>query len=566
MLFIFLFSLFLTNFPDITFNNQITVNNNFLYGENFFVNNLFLDGIISINTTSSSNFNNSGAVIFINLPKKTTTKILALDNSNNLCYQERNSLQIRSTTQDSYDTIYTNGIFPFSLGETILNINTATTNETHIGNMEITNTSKTVFNTKKIYLNAATIASGPLDTFINLSSDLTATASIETELITIDNNNKENKIIAKDIIANKIDTNNDIIISSPTVTINRLGSLGDIEISSNNTSLSLHNFGIRPLNDLTMNIYPIFLDDNNIISRATQPYNITADTITIKNLWAVNNNENFPTPTNLTIEAKNITNFNTKVGQRSFGVDTLGNTTIHNTDSNKFTIIPSRNVTTISGEIVIGQLDTADFTRSSSLHDQYSGLIQGTATITNTFMLNNTLNLPQKTIFNNIPIFDQIASLQKVIVTDEAQGWAWGFMPVQTSDNVEEEEPFILAKEDFLKSIIPIIAETENNQEFATFSLPELESSELCSLIIEYDENKQPLSYDEQGILAIALTQLPQIKKELSTLESLQEEGNKEIEVTHEEVRESLIKANECIFDFINEIKKIASNETTLST
>ncbi len=67
--------------------------------------------------------------------------------------------------------------------------------------------------------------------------------------------------------------------------------------------------------------------------------------------------------------------------------------------------------------------------------------------------------------------------------------------------------------------------------------------------------------YDEQGILAIAFTELPQIKQELIMLESLQEEGNKEIELNRKELKKNLIKANECIFDFISDIKKIADNE-----
>ena len=319
----------------------------------------------------------------------------------------------------------------------------------------------------------------------------------------------------------------------------------------------MHNFAIPPLDDLRVNIYLVYLDDNNILSRGTQPYNIMTDTITIKNIYAGNNSSE-TNATNLSIETGNITNFNAIVGQYNFNPDLLGNTTIYNTDSNKLTIFPYRE-TTISGNISCQQLDTEDF--NSFSHNQYTGIVKGTASVSNIFTLNKTLNLPQKTIFNNIPIYNQEASLQKVIVTNEAEEWAWGFMPVQTLDNIEEEESLTLTKEDFLKSMIPIIAENEDKQEFLTFSLPELEHSTLCSLIIEYDEKKQPLLYDEQGILAIALTQLPQIKQELIMLELLQEEGNKEIEMSGKQLKKFLIKTNECIFDFISHIKKIADTE-----
>lgn len=544
MLPISLFFLFFTLAGQITFSDQIIINSNFYSEADILYNKLFIDGIIALNTKKNFYLNSTGSIVFTNLPQKSAEMLLALDSNNKLCYQNTQAINNMTNDINAYNSLYTNNIFPFLIGGTILNINTETKNETHIGTMTINNPSHIVFNAKEIFLNSyLPISSSLLRDTISFSPNLTIKGSFDSNSITLDNINKENKIIGSDIIFEKLNTEYDITIFNDdklTLTIDHLGGTNDT-ISSNAAKISLINSGIPLLRNLTNSIFFIIIDENNIVSKSSQPLNLKVDAIVTQQLSPKISTSDSETPGNITIETNNITSLDCITGQYTFRMAIPGTTTINYINTGTITMY-IHNDTNFFGQVQCKKLDTS-FTTTHPL------TVERAATITG-FEIQGTLNLPQKTIFQNIPLTANKPTNSRLIVTDQSQQWIWGLPPVQSLRNIEDDKLFSLSKEDFLKSLVPIFVETEDKKEFITFSLSELEHSEHCSLIIEYDQNKEPAYYDTQGIIAIALTQLPLIKEEITFFE---EQGT-EINNMHSEL--NLSEVNTYIIDLIKEIKK----------
>jgi hypothetical protein len=542
MLSISLFFLFFTLAGQITFSDQIIINSNFYSEADILYNKLFIDGIIAFNTKNNFYLNSTGSIVFINLPQKSAEMLLALNSNNKLCYQNTQAINYMPNDINAYNSLYTNNIFPFLIGGTILNINTETKNETHIGTMTINNPSHIAFNAKEIFLNASLpISSSLLRDTISFSPDLTIKGSFDSNNITLDNINKENKIIGSDIMFEKLDTEYDITIFNDdklTATITSLSAPNNT-INSNATKISLINFEIPLLRNLTNSIFFIIVDENNIVSKSSQPLNLKADSIVTSNLSPKISDPE--TTGNITIETNNITSLDCLVGQYAFSVAIPGTTTINYINTGTITINMENN-TNFLGPVQCKKIDTR-FTKTNPLNVERATTITG-------FEIQGTLNLPQKTIFQNIPLSANKPTNSRLIVTNQSQQWIWGLPPIQSLKNIEYDRLFSLSKEDFLKSLVPIFVETEDKKEFTTLSLSELEHSEHCSLIIEYDKNKEPVYYDTQGILAIALTQLPLIKEEITLLDA----QGKEIENMHNEL--NLSEIHTYIIDLIKEIQK----------
>ena len=59
----------------------------------------------------------------------------------------------------------------------------------------------------------------------------------------------------------------------------------------------------------------------------------------------------------------------------------------------------------------------------------------------------------------------------------------------------------------------------EDKKLIRTLCNKKIQNSKICSLIIDYDENENPIYYDNEGIVAIAAGQMNIIKNEIKDYE-----------------------------------------------
>jgi hypothetical protein len=505
---ILLLSFFLNIYPETHFQDNLIIENTFFSQKKIEIQNTNLNGIIDINNSDSvdntftvENKNQSTAITIFGLLDQSDVFFLGLDNNN----------QIVASNEKNIRLLFQSTMFDQLYGNFITSYNPLEDNQ-----LMTLNASPAIENT----------FFGTINNYLTNVTFLTNTFSINTN--SIKTTEQSNSIT----INGNINTEN--LICNQKINTNQLTQL-------QTGSLICQNYTEKGNNPVIFYISILNLKD------------INANTITVK----ANLVENFSFPSNLknvsscvaflsidpirdTIGIKNnLVECDTITANNLLGTETQNSVELHILKTFQKSL--SAPPISIEGDnIVLNNFDIP----AIDLYGFYKTFPNNTMTIEKTFFLApNQINIgslscryfwssseklyfPKNIYAKSIDKIDTTGLDQFVFDINTGQ---CGNPPKPTLENIEEVKEFKLSKKEFLTSIEPLVAETDEKEIIQTICNQKINNSPICQMIIDYDEHGEAIHYDNEGLLAIASSQIATIEKEYHIYKEEMEKIKKEL-------------------------------------
>ncbi len=481
---------FTGNFP-----NTLTIEKNiFIENQDISASSIEFNGVININTnnTMKSNFSvenkeQSTSIYFNGINLISEIFQLGLDNNNQLVAIYKKN-QSSNQKKDQFDTLSTNFIVPFvplEENQTITINNSPGKGDTYFGKETDEAGRNIIFSTQNLFFNTNNITATKNGTSITLETNISAD-NINSETIILTNKTSPaSKITTKNLLSDTLLNNQSLELFTNTLEISSKNS-PSTEISTiQTTGMAL------PANipvGISINGFLVIDKENKLGISNTLSYIDSLNTSNCSNTNSDNSN------INLTI-------LNSLVNNNSKSIQTQNiefkNINVNSINLNNYIVTRPNNTIETNIDISLAannkiQIDTMEV-------DYF-------------WSYSKKLYLPKNIFIPNLPVI--LPSNEELLVLDMKNDGIWGHAPRNSIENIENIEGFTLLKKEFLSSIEPIIAETKDKKLITTICKNKIGNSAICSLIIDYDDEGEPLYYDNEGIIAIAASQIAIIEKE----------------------------------------------------
>jgi hypothetical protein len=504
-LYILLLSFFHINFTG-NFQNTLTIEKNiFIENQDISTSSVEFNGVVNINTNdtmqstfSVENTEQSTSIYFNGINLISDIFQLGLDNNNQLVaiYKKNQTL---SEKKDQFDTLSTNFIVPFMPLEekqTITINNSPQKGDTYFGKETDEGEKNIIFLTQNLFFNTNNITATKNGKLITLQSNISADTINSQTIILTNNISLTSKIKTKNLVSDALLNNqslalftNRLEISSINCPLTKISTIKitALPIQTNiPTGQSINGFiTIDQENKLGITKELFYINSVNTLNCSNTNVDNSEINFTILNSLSNNSSKSIQTQNialkNINVNSINLNNY----------IVTIPNNTIETNTDISLAINNKIQIDTMEVDFFV----EVDFSWSSS----------------------QKLYLPKNIFIPNIPIV--VPSNEEFLVLDINNEGIWGHVPRNSIENIENIEDFTLSKKEFLSSIKPIIAETKDKKLITTMCKNKIGNSPICSLIIDCDEQGEALYYDNEGIMAIAASQLETIEKEKLTYE-----------------------------------------------
>lgn len=501
-IYIILLSFFNIIFTADFLNTLIVEKNLFIENQDISASSIAFNGITNINTNHTikniffvENTENNTSIYFNKINEISDIFQLGLNENNNLVAISKKN-QISNRKIDEFDSISTNFIvplIPLADNQTIIINNSPSKGNTYFGKLSDQGEENIILLTQNFFLNTNNVKTTENATSITLETNIDS-ESVNSEGI---------------ILTNKINSTSNIEtknLSANTMILNRedLTLLSDIlEITSSNSPSTIINTikiidfavprNIPPLYSSVIGFLVIDKDGKLGISKKLSYIN-TLNAVNCSNT----------TPDNSSI---NITILNSLLNKSEKSIQT------QNIEFKKI------NVDSINLNNYIVEIPNNTIETDQNISFVANNKIEiGTLNVKALQSSSEKLYLPKNIFIPNMPIIP-LANNAKLLVLNINNDGIWGYAPINSIENIEHIEDFILSKKEFLNATKIIIGEAEDKKLIRTLCNKKIQNSKICSLIIDYDENENPIYYDNEGIVAIAASQMNIIKNEIKDYE-----------------------------------------------
>lgn len=492
------------SFSDVTVENSLNVDNIET------INTVNLNNNVNIETNYFSIGNNTNiTVIYIyGLPVTNTNNFLMIDENNYLYINSSPLIKSFSSTA-TFDTIYTNFISSLTDGADLL---IGQTNGTNII-IGTNNASNILLNGNTLFLNANTILSN--NQSINIASNISSQNNITVNTFSIDNNTNNNitgnKFISTNNYFNTISLDSRTSDQISTITLNNTTENTKIGVFNLQAAEEIRLFGKIFMSGLSLgsfetnqNLQLLLLNESNQLVKT----NLFSQENTISSIDSLNRDLIININDSCLI-------YGTGSGNRNW-LDIFG----QNIFFDKLTIQVSQDPMSFFFRSYNSD-NTITFNKNLTF-DTFDLFLNTIAAKTTNFANNIVFNGVFETGGYNTFNCNNINSGQK-IVADRNNNWLIGIEPGSSKEFKEYIEDFTLSKEDFLAFVEPVYFETEdqenNNTIICTLCPLKIKQHALCALSTIQNKNQEITGYEEQGLIAIILSQLKTITKELQEVD-----------------------------------------------
>lgn len=497
-LYVVLLSFFHINFTG-NFENTLTIEKNiFIENQDISASSIEFNGMININTNdtmestfSVENTEQSTSIYFNGINLISDIFQLGLNNNNQLVaiYKKNQTL---TEKKDQFDTLSTNFIvplMPLQEKQTISINNSPQKGDTYFGKETDEGEKNIIFLTQNLFFNTNNITAIKNGKLITLQSNISAD-NINSQTIILTNNiSLTSNITTKNLLSDTLLNNQSLGLSTNKLEI--------FSINSPLTEISTIKTTAMPFpanvpageRDNSINGF-LVIDKENRLGISNRLFYINSlSTNNCSNTNTDNSNINFTILNSLSNNSsKSINTENIEL--KNINIDSINLNNYIVTIPNN-TIETEKNISlAVNNKIQIDIMEVDYFWTNSQ-----------------------KLYLPKNIFIPNIPIV--VPSNEEFLVLDINNEGIWGHVPRNSIENIENIEDFTLSKKEFLSSIEPIIAETKDKKLITTMCKNKIGNSPICSLIIDCDEQGEALYYDNEGIMAIAASQIETIKKEI---------------------------------------------------
>lgn len=479
------------------FENTLTIEKNiFIENQNISASSMEFNGVININTNNAikstfsvENTEKSTSIYFNGINLISDIFQLGLNNNNQLVaiYKKNQTL---SEKKDQFDILSTNFIVPFTPlqeNQTITINNSPQKGNTYFGKETDETENNIILLTQNLFFNTNNITAAKNGASIALQGNISADNVNSQTIILTNNTSLTPNITTKNILSDTFLNNQSLELLT-----NRL------EIISKNSPLT-------EINTIKVTKMPV-------------PTNVPGEGNSINGFLAIDQENRLGISNTLfyinSLSTNNCSNTNTD--NSNINLIILNSLSNNNSKSINTENIELKNINVgsinLNNYIVTIPNNTIETEKDISLAINNKMQID-TMELDCFWSASQKLFLPKNIFISNIPIV--VPSNEEFLVLDINNEGIWGHVPRNSIENIENIEDFILSKKEFLSSIEPIIAETKEKKLITTICKKKIETSPICSLIIDYDDQEQALYYDNEGIMAIAASQIETIEKEI---------------------------------------------------
>lgn len=540
----------------VTINENLIVKNSLFQSNDIEAETVTINGNIFLNKKevketiiSIGDYNVQTNIKLLSLQKSNAKNLLGIDASGNIGIE--NSSIEKANENNNFTSLYSNTFSPLT-GNT-LSIN-ETNNSIEIGHAF--NLLPINFNANNITIDSRNIQTTNINNTITCQEDvfvpsLTGKSILLTDATNID---LEEMMISGNFLLSTKTTTLPLVANLTTKTLNistnrNNESIEDQTISIKADLITLKNFKFSS-NDYSLTISKLInTDDNGFITvDNSMNYNniknltfLKGENITFSVNKSINCDKNtsiimFKGNSNQTIRIQEIQgNSNLQIGNSL------------NSQSNPITY-------TVTGNINTENLDTNSGNQYSTTTSNFKAVNFESAEFRNQITCNGKLTCVRLLTLNNIPT-DYTTSGTKIVL-DRNNGWIVGTEAGSSKLFKENISIFSLNKDEFLQSLEPSYV-LENKEIIFTLCPEKLQTSEKCSLIKNYDNEKNPSFYEERGILGLAASQIEEIKKEIEELQYNKITLEKIIQEKIKDQEKYFISKNNELNEILEIIKKI---------